>query len=565
MDFAFLGPPQDRAVSFAAPGDGDGFLTRAADTLNPVADDRQKLADAYDRLIGAAAEETRLSMLLSSRSEALADAADNRIETARRLTGVSLENPFRQGYLLDATRRVDEARGRMSIPEREAHNRVEAVRAAQRDIFNERMDAAAEANPDKAAGLTFFQPLETQAGAIASNAASAATQARGEVAAAGGGPIGTFTSELLGGLWGARRDPVSLTSLVVGPTSAFGRGIAARVFTAGSAQGLFNIGLLALEKPEAQRWRAARGEEAGGMLPSVGEVGLAFALGFVPGAGIQGAIEVKGLGALRRLLAGEPKPGDVGPALRAMGLKDAEISALFESGLRSQQADGVVLAGRPEGVSADAHVDAARTALRHADNPVDKPPPAQAAALTAGASDEAASTLLERFKGNPLGAVEAMRGDRALAESALASLRPDLQAAGRLANLSDEAFALVRDGKATPEHGALVSELSPDPVHDAQVLDAVTRAQPADVRQAGLAAAEAIDGLSERAALERGRAEMAAAEPAPEVAPRGEAKDPINLVPLPAEGVGVRLVTRAEAARLGEHEAGLADLVRACK
>lgn len=595
MDFGFLAAPVDRAVTFANPGDGDGFLQKLGETLTPAT---PELSAAYDRLSTAAAEETRLTQLLSSRNEALADSADNRIETVKRLTGVSLENPFRQGYLFEATQQVDNARALMSLPERDAQDRNAAIRDAQRDIFNTRVSALAEEQPDKAAGLTFGQPMEEQAAAIASNAVTAAGQARADVAAQGGGAAAGFLTELVAGLYGARRDPVSLVSLAFGPSAAAGRTIAGRVFTSAVSQGLFNVGLLALQKPEVSRWAQERRDPDSGALPSPGEIGMAFALGAIPGAAVEGVIEAKALGSLRRVMAGEFKPSDVAPALRALGLKDDELAAMMQAARRANEADAIVLADRPPGVAADAHGEAAAQALRHADDPDHVPPPGdvpaveaekikaaavkineqvfeganhtdalQQAAEAAGVTleemadrlpkeksdvngfvttdgryvdreeayriakaaeqinteklgvegslghhqvpelevatlrriqQQLETELIDRLKSDPLAAVEDLRSDPKMAERALASPRQDLQRAGRLANLSDDAWAQVAEGRASPEHAAIVSELSPGPQHDGQILQRLTEAQPANANDARLLAANEADRLVAR-------------------------------------------------------------------
>ena len=473
------------------PGDPRGYAERikAAVTV-PVAE--------YRDLVESAAEETRLARLLSSRTEAMADAADQRIRTVQEQTGVQLENPFRQGYLMEANRRYDDARARGEDP----GPRSITVRQLQRDIFTENVDGVATKFPDKAAALTFFQPIEAQAGAIATAAEDRAGLARTRFGAAGGNAADEFVAELAGGLRGSWRDPVSVASLAIGPGLSASRSILARVATAGATQGLVNVGLLALEKPAANAWRQERGLSDQGNLPTLHETGLAFALGAIPGAGIQGVIEVRAIAALKRVMAGDARPGDMPAAMHALGVKaDDELLAALEAGRREIHADEVALSEIPAGSPKPMADDAAAQALRHGLDPANEPRAPLLPRIADGATDDAADAAM-RGVADPLDGVERLRADPALIDSALSSSRPDMQIAGRLATLSDEAFAMVRDG-ADPLHGAIAAELTPFPRWQAEVLDMITKANARDLRDARLIASDTVDALIDREATAR--------------------------------------------------------------
>lgn len=449
----------------------------------------------FDELVAAAAEETRLTRLTSSRTEAMADAADQRIRTVQEQTGVQLENPFRQGYLMEANRRYDDARARGQ----DLGPRALAVRQLQRDIFTENVDGAAQKFPDKAGALSFFQPIEDQARAIATSAEDRAAAARAAFSKAGGWGADTFFAEVAGGLYGARRDPLQVASLAIGPTGAAGRAILGRVLAAGGTQGLVNVGLLALEKPEANAWRQQRGLSDQSNLPSLAETGWAFTLGFIPGAGIQGAIEAKSLAALRRVMAGEGTAADMPAALRALGVhSDQDLADALAAGQREIDADAAAIAEKPAGAPAPMAEDAAGQALRHALDPANEPRAPHLPQVAEGVVDDPAAAAM-RAHADPLDGVEALRADRSLIDSALSSASPDLQMAGRLASLSDEAFAMVRDG-ADPRFAAIVAEHTPLPEWHADVLDMVIRAKPIDARDARMIASDTVEALIDREA-----------------------------------------------------------------
>jgi hypothetical protein len=494
----YLGPTSDGPVTFAAPGAGRGRAERFADAVATAS------PEATQELIGAAAEQGRLAAHLSSRTEALADAADARIDLVQRATGVQVKNPYRQGFLIEAQERYDAARARGEDP----GPRALWIEREQRNIFNERVSAASEAAPDK--GLTFGRTLEEEAGIIASNADARLAWARRDFKAAGGGVASEFIGEVAGGLWGARRDPVSVVSLVAGPGAATGRTALGRVAQSAFAQGLYNVGILALERQEVRQWRADRQQDPGDALPSPWEVGLSFAIGAIPGAAIQGVIETKAAGALKRALTGEGTGDDFASAARALGMTlDADTEAALRAGVRANTAAALARDPPPGGAALS---DAAEAqALRRAADPAEAPAPLvpELRPSAEPITDAAAIAHLDNTP-DPVAAVEGLRADDALFASASASERPDVQHAVRLAMLSDDAWAMVRDGQASPQHAAMVSELAARPDDHAAILARVRDANPQTPHQARAIVADAVESLSERATAEslrkRGRA-----------------------------------------------------------
>lgn len=285
----FLSAPQEVGrLSFAKAGEERSYAQTAFDATVPGApgppaaalwDSTSPAAQAQRDLFWAAERETRLAHNIASLGEAMAEAADQRIETARRLTGTALENPFRAGYLNEAQERIDAERagGTYIDPSAEGPRLAEE----QRRVFDERLAALAEAHPEAAGALG--GSLDTQAGAIASAAEDAAGTARERAAGLGLGS--RFLTEIGGSLWGSRRDPLFLASLFAGPGLSTARSVVARVVQSSLIQGGFNAGLTAVEQPAVQAFRAERGRPSG-LAPALHEIALAGAAGAVLGGAI---------------------------------------------------------------------------------------------------------------------------------------------------------------------------------------------------------------------------------------------------------------------------------------
>jgi predicted kinase len=454
-------------------------------------DERQ--AAAMDDYLRVASEQVRLAGTSSSRLEAMSEAIDNRIASVREATGQTLDNPLRGGYRREAAQRV---RARAAAGEFDPNTTLFArIGAEQMNIFNEQVDTLATRHPDKAAALSFYQPIAEQAGAIATNAESAAQIARQKVIDAGGGAGSLFANDLFAGLWGSRRDPMMVASLGLGPTGAVGRQAVMRVATAAITQGLVNIGLAQAEKPAVEAWKRERGQVTGSALLTPAEVGLAFVMGAIPGAGIQGGAELAGRNALKRVIGGEAGAGDIEKAARFAGVPlDRDFIATMRAGEQSAAADRM-LDDRPPGVPPSLHAETTRQAIAHAEDPAQPPP-----ALPTIAAPElpAVDHDLARFA-NLNDAVAWLRETPERTDAAMASERPDTRMAGRLAGLSDEAWSLVRDGAAAPAHAAIVHEQGVPPELQAAVLERASAARPADLDEARAVIVDAHEAEADRA------------------------------------------------------------------
>ncbi|WP_398468516.1 hypothetical protein [Tardiphaga sp.] len=509
----FLSEPRETDITFGAPGNNATMaevlkdLNRSAleglDRVNsPENDFDATRKDREDFIIGvrAAYRQNRLVNFTSSQNAAMAEATDYRIAIVREQTGVVLENPFRDGYFADASRRVDEEGGAGNLQD----NRYASIIAQQRRIFDERMGEVLSSHPDKARALDFGQSIEDQARAIAISA-----DYDGE------NHQGGFLASLVGGLGAAARDPLQVAALfATGGESVAGTAIA-RIGWNALRQGLLNAGISAIEQPAVQEWRRDAGLR-NGVVPSLENVGLNFAFGAIIGGGVHGGVEFyrADRAALQRVMDGTGTPADVEAAARSLGATiDPETKAALGMAEQDIGHAAIARADAPEGLPAGAGDEIARQAIRHAQDPANEPPPPVASPPVTAPDTAAAARVMDEAV-TPLDGVAALRGDPALVEGALHSGDPALQQAGRLAALSDEAFGLVQSGRAAPEHGVVVGELSPDPSMDAPVLARLAQAAPETPAEARLVAADAIEGEARR------RAAISDTNPPPPVLPR---------------------------------------------
>lgn len=373
----FLSDPTETTFTFGTPGGNEPFSFKLSDAFRALdnpgdqidlseptnAAAVQSAVDAGSQRflngVLAAERQTRLVDTINGRSNALAEAAENRIETARRLTGVVLENPYRGGYDTEARLRAPPE----ALPDHSGVNDAHLGQVAI-DIFNEKMDELAQSHPDKAAGLSFGQTIEEQARAIAASAEQ------------GNADTG-FVPALAGGLWGSRRDPLFWGSLLIGPGYSQAGTALARVAFGAMKQGLFNAGLSLVAQPSVQAWRAEIGEKSG-IVPALENVGLAFLFGAIPGAAIEGVRELSKLGrqSLERITTGTPRAGDVEAVASGLGVKlDDETARMVRTAEADMASDVAAIGDRPPGVSAQDHADISAQAIRRAEDPANNPPP----------------------------------------------------------------------------------------------------------------------------------------------------------------------------------------------
>ncbi len=615
-----LSEPRDLNVTFAEPGENRSFGETLSDlgkvrVLPDLLSDEEVAArdEKMRRLFTAADNAQRLTGLMSSRREALADAAQARIDTVKAQTGVTLENPFRGGY-------AEEARARVSQTEFTGPGSAGAQRAVdeQVSVFNDRLMDVVSAMPDKEMAERLSQPLAEQARTIANAAEQEFQNASGDAPGPGEKLFGFLPTNgawwlssaptmLLGGIWGSRRDPLSLASFVAGPATTTGKNVLSRIFVAGLRDSLFNAGQQIASEPAVQAWRAERGKEYG-IVPALEDVGWAAALGFIPGVTIQGAREVAP--ALARIGKGTPERGDFETVSKALGNKiDPETKAMMAAADRTFAADDAAAKDVPPAVKPDAHDEATANASRFYEADEQGAPPELPSfrevegehlvrpAVIAGDAVYEGATHAEALaraeaRGAPKGSSTEgfvtsegrfVTGDEAMALD-LAE-RPIMQ---KLSALNEEAREFVENGSVRPEVAAAMADLPMPPEHQAAVLRDVAAREPSTPEAARALAADRVERLGQQADRRRLDNETAPLPP-PETAVRPDETviererldtldptapannirstktDALEAVPLTRDDGTLVMVKPEAVAAAGARDRLLADLTGACK
>lgn len=305
-------------------------------------------------------------------------AYDARIRAIKDQTGIELENPERGGYSIAARKaiRAEVIAGGMSPIDEPG-----GIPAYQKRIFDQKVAELQQKHPDLTVG-----DINAEARDIAHRSGDELGRAMGQSDL---NPILKYGAEFAGSLYGERRNPLFLGSLFAGPSSAVGETVLARIASSALYQGLYNAGLTAAAQPAVQEWQAKIGRE-NGVVPALQDVGMAFVMGMIPGAAIEGVKELAG--PLRRLMSGRPEPGDLAKAGEGLGTVQPPAAAAMRAGEESLAADGAALAGPvPKDVPAELHDDLIGAALKRADDPAAPSP--EAVAAVQARPEEAASPI----------------------------------------------------------------------------------------------------------------------------------------------------------------------------
>lgn len=370
----------DAARSFVERASDFTGVTLASDLLT----NRDNTRNNFSGMFSALADQVLYTGTAFSRDEAAEDAFNEAIDRIKRLTGVELQNPYLAGYQDEAFRRLRQLPPTQR-PRAGTGQEVMAARKFAADVFQEKLAELRKANRDVATDLT-FDP-RTAAIGLAQRAEVKAQIAADKVKS----PLLWGVASLAGGVYGQRRDPLFWASLVVGPSASVGKSVASRIGSAALIQGSFNAGLNALQQPLVQAWRRDIGQESG-VMPAIEEVGFAFLMGAIPGAGIQGGVEaVRALSpAMRRIFNRTATPAETADVLRKLQPAAAkELEPLLEQAQRTVEADELIAADRPNGVSPAAHDAAVIQATRHLEDPEGMPPPETARPIPPAKADEA--------------------------------------------------------------------------------------------------------------------------------------------------------------------------------
>lgn len=570
--------------------------------------------EPYGALFTAAERQTRLVDNVFAEERSKEEAYDRQIAAVKEATGVELQNPLRGGYAQDARRRIrDEVRaGGMSPIDAKG-----GIPEYQRRLYDENLAAVREKHPD----------LPQADLAVSTIARSIAAEAEGVKPSTDGlDPVAAFGASMAGGLWAGRRDPLFVGSLFAGPTAAVGATTTARIASAGLFQGLFNAGLSALEQPTVQAWRADIGAKSG-VLPALENVGLAFVFGAIPGAIFRGAHEATAArGAIERVMAGRPEPGDfevatkatqsaatperpaahpeahglgwsvdpdraAPPADRPSVVSKTEFRPFGPSeqlGVKSVSVDGEMVARADVTMGSDGNLviqkietlDAAKRrgyATKLVRDLAEEFPNAEirttartdaGSAFFRGAFDsESGNVPLDTRRPVPVDQ-RAVRMGEQMAEADKALIPP----AGRevAPELHDDmmAAALKRaDDPDAPAPEAVAALRQPDPALAARVEEA----NPQTIQEAQVAATEVLEERGTKATATRLSDELAqptleAPTPADlEALPKPARNDPLGKIPYVREDGTPTTITAAQAAKIGERESTMSMLVRSCK
>lgn len=484
----FLGETREReGQTFASGDEFKGVTETLGDAWRRASIEGQRYAEGYSeadldrinaaqgRLFTAARRSQELVESWGSQSNAIAEAYDNRIETVRRVTGVTLENPERNAYYKEAEAdyRLLRDQGTISLHDVQngetfASRRIELQRA----VFNRKVDELAQSQPDKASALVFGQSITEQANAIARAARAEVDNARKDV-----GGVAGFMTEVGGAMAGLGRDPANFAALFAGAGPGTASNVLARLGQVFLREGAINAGVEALQQPSVQAWKRELGLQHG-LEPALENVGIAFLFGGAIGGGVQGLREAFGGAAARlsdadrtalgNVLRGEATAAEVEQAAKAMGveLDDAAKADLALAGRFG--ADDATLPEPPAGIARGDHNEALADAVRLAEDP-DAPPPV--APLSA---DRMQGVLRER-------------------PALLPYADEPPQTVLGLAALRDDVWRAVQAGEIDPVHASWVGRMAPDaPESHGSLLLALKTAQPETVAEARLVIRDAM-------------------------------------------------------------------------
>lgn len=124
-------------------------------------------------------------------------------------------------------------------------------------------------------------------------------------------------------------------------------------------------------------------------------------------------------------------------------------------------------------------------------------------------------------------------------------------------------------GNPSPEAVALVRSASDEVPLPPEVADRIAAARPENEREAAMAASEALEDIGNRQTMARVTEERVATRlpppPEPFAPPVAGSKDPLDRIPMADDEGKLTMVTARQAARAGERETKLADVIRECK
>ena len=311
----------------------------------------------------------------------LDSAYDRRIEAVRLATGRTMENPLRAAEAEDRARMLAPRPNIYSGPLEPqgevytADNPPPSVRQA-RERFEAELRAIAEQYPDRAAALGVGRPIEQDALEVARQ--SGETLERFAQSASG---LMKWPALLYGGATGMMRDPIQVTTMLIGAGPGAGRTVAARILNVAMKEAMINGVVEASLQPGVQAWREKAGLPAG-LEEAMANVAFAAGLGGAFGGVLQGGGELIGRALrgpdLERAAAGLALDPNVSDRARAALAGDSQAARIELDQIRQalpaeargalDHADDLaaIEAARPRAIDPEVHDQAVARALEAA-------------------------------------------------------------------------------------------------------------------------------------------------------------------------------------------------------
>jgi hypothetical protein len=386
-----------RPVTFAEPDEGKGFVRRALDAAADVAKEAAGSGNpmiataglAYDKItrpvlnelgglaseltdpdrrtgrrIAAAAWDQQTYVETTLARQASTEASfDRLIEAVQRSSGITMQNPLRGGYRDQA---MLEMQADLGPGWRREFERTPAqLMNYGVSVFQRQLQDYADSDPKLADAIATaridFSPQMIAARADA-DLQRETNDSRSVILSLG--------ASLVGGAVPAMRDPINAAGLFLGGGASVAKGVAGRVLDVALREAAINAGLTAAQQPFVQDWRREAGLSAG-FEEAASNVAMAAALGGVLGGGLQGVREL-----LPKAAAGDASVKDIRAALKSAGVKlDAEGEGILRVAETVERDEAMLIKGAPKGLPADDAAEALRAAVRHAEDPVNEPPP----------------------------------------------------------------------------------------------------------------------------------------------------------------------------------------------
>lgn len=294
---------------------------------------------------------------------ATVEAYERRAKEIHDATGVQIANPARQPL-----QRIENGRV------------ISRTTAELEGEWRQALEDVATAHPDQVDVIRPGRPIREDALAVTRGAETEFNAAMAEADRLSMGS--RFANVLGGGIAGMARDPLQVSTLLLGAGPSAARSVGGRILQTMLTEAAINGGVEAAVQASSQGWRREAGVE-NGLGPALQQVGLAAAFGGGFGGLVAGGGEVfRALGraaptdAMERIAAGAPEAGDfqaVAEALqRPMHSSETRVARLVEE---QAALDREAFGALPEGLAGEEAAPLAADAIRAIEEPADTLPP----------------------------------------------------------------------------------------------------------------------------------------------------------------------------------------------